>query len=451
MKPDTETLDPQHLLEALGDELKGQPMARKSVSFLLGTDENIHHERRTALVPEHLDLLRTILGQAGIDLQLYTVRGVGVRARDEAGNHYPDEDYRAVGAEIIEQDEVHRLAGLDLLHALKEPTEYEAKIPGPFLRLGAVHLASKPSGLCHLFGAANFAAVIDGATVGNCSYRLHGGDRTPIVGSMSRFAGSLAGRKVIEGLDIAGIASGKVVVVGGGIAGMSAIRELRGRAEPLVVVDPWPPTRERLRTSLPEEGFPGAQVLADLTEEAMDDAVGIVFAHRAGAKKAEKVCSYERHIQRMRKGGAIADIAIDQGGSIDHADFSEDDDVTVSREKYIALLGDDYFYYADTNMPREEPYPASRLHGDSSLPYVAALLGLSALKGGAAAAAEDLLKKTVRTYSSDEPLPAFTLFEAVCQDLRNGTQITTRDGQVVVTDPDIAADPQLMAWVEGCN
>ena len=30
-------------------------------------------------------------------------------------------------------------ADLDLLHALKEPTEYEAHIPGPFLRMGAVH------------------------------------------------------------------------------------------------------------------------------------------------------------------------------------------------------------------------------------------------------------------------------------------------------------------------
>jgi hypothetical protein len=82
--------------------------------------------------------------------------------------------------------------------------------------------------------------------------------------------------------------------------------------------------------------------------------------------------------------------------------------------------------------------------------YVTALLGLYALRGGAAAAATELLLKGVKTYSSEEPLPDFTLFEAVCQDLRNGTQITTRDGRVVVTDPDIAADPQLMAWVEGC-
>jgi alanine dehydrogenase len=444
-------LNPQQLVEALGEGLRGPAKAKKEVSFLLGTDQNIHQERRTALVPEHLDRLRKTLAQAGIELRLHAVRGVGERARDADGTNYPDEDYRAVGAEIVEQDAVHRLSDLDLLHALKEPTEYEANLPGPFLRLGAVHLASKPPGLCRLLGAANFAAVIDGATVGNCSYRLHGGDRTPIVGSMSRFAGSLAGRKVVEGLDAAGIASGKVVVVGGGIAGLSAIRELRGRAEPLVVVDPWPPTRERLHHSLPEEGFPGAQVLADLTEDAMTDAVGIVFAHRAGAKKAEKVCSYERHIQRMRKGGAIADIAIDQGGSIDHAGFSEDDDVMVSREKYIKLLGEDYFYYAETNMPREEPYPASRMHGDSSLAYVTALLGLCAIEGSAAAAARELLFKPVKTYSSDEPLPDFTLFEAVCQDLRNGTQIATREGRVVVTDPDIAADPQLMAWVEGCS
>ena len=55
-----------------------------------------------------------------------------------------------------------------------------------------------------------------------------------------------------------------------------------------------------------------------------------------------------------------------------------------SRRKYQALLGSDFFYYAETNMPREEPHEASEIHGQASLPYLLALLALCAHHGGPA-------------------------------------------------------------------
>ena len=438
------------LQKALCGELAKLSLKRREVNFLLGTDEFIHHERRVALVPRHLERLRTDLEACGIEVRLFVVRGAGGRAVGPAGGPYDDGQYEAVGARIVTPEAAAEIERIDVFHALKEPTEYEAQLAGPFLRIGAVHLASKPPGLCRLFAAANFAAVIDGATVGNCSYRLHGGDRTPIVGSMSRFAGSLAGRKVVEGLDQRGIESGKIVVIGGGIAGWSALVELRGRASPLVVVDPWEPTRRRLESTLPEAGFEDAEVVSELTEDLMEDAVGIVFAHRSGAKKAEKVCDYDRHIRRMRPGAAIADIAIDQGGSIAHDGYLEEDDAVASRDKYRELLEPEFFYYAEMNMPREEPFEASRMHGDSSLPYVTALLGLAAHFGGANEVVAHLLKKDVQRFRADEPVGGQSLLDCVAQDLRNGTQLAVLEGQITATDPDIAADTQLMEWVEGC-
>jgi alanine dehydrogenase len=431
--------------------LAGLNLVKREVDFLLGTDEFIHHERRVALVPRQLERLRTDLAACGIDVRLSVVRGAGDRAVGPAGGPYDDRQYEAVGARVVTPEEAAGLGGIDVFHALKEPTAYEAEFSGPFLRVGAVHLASKPPGLCQLFAAGKFAAIIDGATVGNCSYRMHGGDRTPIVGSMSRFAGSLAGRKVVEGLDRSGIKKGKIIVVGGGIAGWSALLELQGRAEPLVVVEPWEPTRKHLRSALPAAGFGSAQVVSEFTEEIIEDAVGLVFAHRSGAKKAEKVCDYERHIRRMRKGGAIADIAIDQGGSIDHDGYSEEDDALASRDKYRALLSPDFFYYAETNMPREEPFEASRMHGDSSLPYITALLGLCAHLGDAAKVVEYLLQKEVRVFRGEEPVGDRTLLDCVAQDLRNGTQLAMVNGRVTAVDPDIAADTQLMEWIEGCS
>ena len=431
--------------------LRDVPWRRRQVHFVLGTDEFIHHERRVALTPRHIRQLRDDLEAVGLEPRITVVAGAGARATGSHGEDaFDDAQYTAAGAEVVAADAVATLPPVDVLHALKEPTAYESESPGSMLRIGALHLASKPPGLCTLLERRNFSAVIDGGTVGSCSYLLHGGDRTPIVGSMSRFAGWVSGRRVVEGLDSQEIDGGKIVVVGGGIAGQAAIERMAPKADPLVVIDPWQPTHERLRQVLPELGVERFELLTELDPEVMDDAVGIVFAHRSGAKKAEKVCDYDLHIRRMRSGAVIADIAIDQGGSIAHDGYLEADDATASRSKYIELLTPEYIYYAETNMPREEPHVASEVHGDSSLPYVTALLALCAAHGETEAVRERILSWEPRAYSERSELGSNGFVDCVVQDLRNGTQLTTDGEGIRITDRDIAADPDLSGWVMQC-
>lgn len=428
--------------------LASQSFRKPRVTFFLGTDVGIAHERRVAMTPNLLDRLGRGLRELGLVPRLLVAAGAGERAKGLVLPGFADEEYRQVGAEIVEPKDVGSLGEVDVFHALKEPTEIESELPSGFLRIGALHLASKPPGVCRLLATKNFSALIDGGTVGNCAFLELGGDRTPIVASMSRFAGALAGLKLLEGLRRNHLEGGRVVIVGGGIAGMSAIGKLDDQRAELVVVDPYPPTQERLGRELAAAGFTSVRLVSELTGDLLDGAVGIIFAHRSGAKAAEKVCNLEQ-IRRMRKGGAIIDIAIDQGGSIAHPDYREEDDAVTAREKYHQLLTD-YFYYAETNMPRDAPREASEVHGEASLPYVAMLLALSAIHGGPQAAAEEISRREPRVFTRREELDGLGVFDALVQDLRNGVQLTAAAGAVKIAHPDIAKDAVLSSWIANC-
>ncbi len=431
------------LQTALVQRLAHHQWARPRVSMLLGTDEHIGHETRVALTPSHIHRLRLDLESTGLQPKLYVVAGAGERARAS------DQEYRDARAQVLELDQLAEHGPFDLVHALKEPTGWEAELPGPFLRLGALHLASKPPAVCQLLRRRNFSAILDGGTVGGCAYLSNDIDRTPIVASMSRFAGSVAGEKLLEGVTKNGLGSGRVVVVGGGIAGFAAIRELPKETE-LVVVECFQAATERLAGELEKLGYSRVTFATELTEEAIDDAIGIVFAHRSGASAAEKVCDFDHHIRRMRRGAAVIDIAIDQGGSIRHADYDEHDDIATGLAKYRRLLDSDYFYYAETNMPRERPRQASRTHGLAAMPYLLMLLAFCAIHGGPAEATRALLDCIPRVYRDPRQTADFDLFDSLLQDLRNGLQLAVVDGHSAIVHPDIEENEVLASWVLQC-
>lgn len=423
-------------------ELPSRSYAKSVVRLLLGTDEHIPHERRVGLVPKQIAALHARLAEHGLRCEILVVEGAG----DRAG--FIDQAYAEAGARIIKASALRDEEPFDVVHALKEPTEYESLLPGPFLRIGAVHLASKPSGVCAMLDQRNFAGIIDGGTVGNCSHLLTGGDRTPIVGSMSRFAGWVAARKLVEGVQETH-RRGKVVVVGGGIAGTSAAERLAPIAEEIVVVERYEPIHADIAARIRGFGIPNVTVVEHLTDQVLDDAIGIVFAHRSGAKAAEKICNLEQ-IERMRPGAGIADIAIDQGGSILHPGYLETDDAHASRKKYIELFAGRYFYYAEVNMPREEPYDASITHGRTVAPYLEVLLALCALEGSPDAALTRIRQLPAQRFTDAADIRGRSLFECVVQDLRNGLQLAITKGNVEIIDQDIADDEGLSAWVHSC-
>lgn len=424
--------------------------AKPRVRLLLGTDEYISFERRVALVPQHLVVLRENLAAHDLEVDLLVYRGAGERASGDGHGGFPDDAYRAVGAEIVDEDSLANQPAVDVVHALKEPTEYESLLPGPFLRLGALHLASKPPGVCAMLGRRNFAGIFDGGTVGSCAYLLDGGDRTPIVASMSRFAGRVAARHVLDALADHHLGAGKVVVVGGGVAGRAAIETVKPLVSELVVVEKYEPMHGWLAGQLAAMGIENHDIRVDLDDDAVDGAIAIIFAHRSGAQAAEKVCNIDQ-IRMMEKAAAIADIAIDQGGSILHPEYDERDDAVAARSKYQRIFAElGYSYYAETNMPREAPHGASEHHGEASLAYVAVLLMLSALHGGPAEAVEVVRARPMAHYTEPAAVAALDPFSAHVQDLRNGLQLTLIHDDIEITDPDVRADEHMLRWVTGC-
>ena len=82
--------------------------------------------------------------------------------------------------------------------------------------------------------------------------------------------------------------------------------------------------------------------------------------------------------------------------------------MATSRAKYRALLEPEYFYYAESNMPRVEPHEASEVHGDASLPYVTALLALVGSHGSPRAVAAS--PEYIRLFG-DRAAPALAVYE----------------------------------------
>ena len=149
--------------------------------------------RRVGLTPSQIGQLKSEIEKCGLSLKVYVVRGAGeLYKKDGKEPLYRDELYEQEGAQIVDVADLDSLRAVDVVHALKEPTSLEARLPDPFLRIGALHLAALPKGVGQVLEGKKFAALFDGSTVGDCSYRLTGGDTNPVVASMSRIAGDLA-------------------------------------------------------------------------------------------------------------------------------------------------------------------------------------------------------------------------------------------------------------------
>ncbi|MEZ5965848.1 MAG: hypothetical protein R3F56_18580 [Planctomycetota bacterium] len=421
---------------------------RRDVTFVLGNDREIgrrlrSQERRVGVTPEQVDALRRLLGTIGIRLSVLVVENAGARAG------YADGDYVHAGAQIVTFAELPHETPPDVVHALKEPSSYEASIPGPFCRIGALHSGDfdPHAGFARLLSARP-AAVFDGSNVGSET-----DFRKPIRGSMSVFAGRVAAEWVLEHIASAA-AVGGMVVVGGGKVGVAAVEKLLTdpRVETVALFDrAADPTRlAAIEASIVEsarvqvlglEGTDDPNLLAKLS-----GASGLVLAPAMAGGRAPKVVSTHALQEAMPQGGIVVDVSIDERGAL--ADQRVDPDWASERliEFFTHTLSQ-VRYQAVPNMPRAYPKEASFQHGEAILPYLATLLFLCAGEGGSVAATRALLQRPF-LHQTPDPLrlddPAARL-DALCQDLRNGIAVHT-DGGAPVLHPIIpAGDRELIS------
>jgi alanine dehydrogenase len=263
-------------------------------------------EGRVALIPT--DVRRLI--QSGHEVSVEDKAGIN------AG--FSNEDYIAAGASIVSTKEVW---SKDLLISVKEPIENEFKWFREDLTIFSyLHLAALPFLTNALVKAGTTAIALE-------SVEMNG--RLPGLDPMSTIAGRIAGQLAVRNLyrdsggngillgGVHGTDRGKALVVGGGVAGMSAAKELASFGTRVLVVDNNPTVVDRINESQIENSVDITADDISYTEELYDTDV-LIGAVLIPGRITPKVVS-EDAIKGMPDGSVAIDIGIDQGGCIETA------------------------------------------------------------------------------------------------------------------------------------
>jgi alanine dehydrogenase len=209
----------------------------------------------------------------------------------------------------------------------------------------------------------------------------------PLLAPMSEVAGRLAtqvgatalqkphgGRGVLLG-GVPGVAPGKVVVIGGGVAGLNAAVIAMGMGADVTVLDRSLPRLAYIDTVYQGRIKTLASTYGSIDREvkSADLVIGAVLVHGA---KAPKLVSNEQ-VKGMKPGAVLVDIAIDQGGCF------EDSKATTHAEPTFKVH--DAIFYCVANMPGAVPVASTYALTNVTLPYALSL----ANHGWEAACAKD--------------------------------------------------------------
>lgn len=315
-------------------------------------------EGRVALTP---DGVRELRGQG---TPVVVESGAGA----EAG--LPDDDYRAAGADVTSRsDEVWERA--DLICKVKEPMGEELGHLRPDLTLIT---------FLHLAAYTDVAdALLASGTIGIAYETVQLPDGSlPLLAPMSEVAGRMSvqvgahllenptgGRGVLLG-GVAGVASGRVVVIGAGNVGWNAAMVAAGMGAHVDLLDR---DVDRLRT-LDHHRIGRITTLASnrgAIERAVADADLVIGAVLVAGGRAPVLVD-EDMVRMMKAGAVIVDIAIDQGGSVATSrETTHQDPFFVEHE---------VLHYAVGNLPGAVPVTATHALTAVTLPHVAALARL---------------------------------------------------------------------------
>ena len=323
-------------------------------------------------VPKEIKVLEYRVGMvpAGVRELVHDGHEVVVETNAGAGIGMSDADYRAAGATIAATaKEVFDNA--DLIVKVKEPQKAECgMLRADQVLFTYLHLAADPAQADALVKSGTTAIAYETVTADDGSLPL----LTPmseVAGRLSIQAGAYSlqkangGRGVLLG-GVPGVAPGKVVVIGGGVAGTNAAEMAVGLGAEVTILDrSVPRLREiseiyggRVRTE-----YSTKHSIDVLLPEA-DLVVGSVLIAGAAAPKLVKA----EHIKTMRAGSVIVDISIDQGGC-----FETSRPTTHAEPTYIV---DDVVHYCVTNMPGAVPRTSTFALTNVTLPFVKALANL---------------------------------------------------------------------------
>jgi alanine dehydrogenase len=326
--------------------------------MIVGVPKEIKvHESRVAITPE--------------GVSEFVHAGHTVLIQDGAGiaSAITNDDFIQAGATIVATaDDVWQKA--DLVLKVKEPIESEyLKMRKGQTLFTYLHLAA--SKVCTDALVASGTTAIAYETV-----EVNG--TLPLLAPMSEVAGRLAtqvgatalqkphgGRGVLLG-GVPGVAPGRVVVIGGGVAGLNAAVIALGMGADVTVFD-----RSISRLQFIDTVYGGRIKTLVASKHAIerevkqaDLVIGAVLVHGA---KAPKLVSNSL-VAQMKSGSVLVDIAIDQGGCF------EDSKATTHAEPTYTVHNS--VFYCVANMPGAVPVASTYALTNATLPYALSLANL---------------------------------------------------------------------------
>ena len=323
--------------------------------MIIGVPKEIKsQESRIAITPE------------GVSEFVRVGHSVLIESGAGLGSAITNDELYSQGATIVASfGEVWQKA--DLILKVKEPIAAEY----PLMRKGQVlftylHLAASKECTDALIKSGITAIAYETVEVNG---------QLPLLAPMSEVAGRMAtqvgatalqkpngGRGVLLA-GVPGVAAGKVVVIGGGVAGLNAAVIAMGMGADVTVID-----RSISRLQHIDALYAGRiKTLAsshhaiEREVTAADLVIGAVLVHGA---KAPKLVSNEQ-VAKMKPGSVLVDIAIDQGGCF------EDSRATTHQEPTYKVH--ESIFYCVANMPGAVPVASTYALTNATLPYALAL------------------------------------------------------------------------------
>ncbi|MGZ8375568.1 MAG: alanine dehydrogenase [Nitrospira sp.] len=321
--------------------------------MVIGVPKEIKdHEYRVSLTPEGAATLR----QSGHEVWLESSAG--------QGSGFSDDAYRKAGASVARsKEEVFTRA--DLIVKVKEPLLSECHLfrPGQVL-FTYLHLASLVGVTKELLSSKVTAIAYETTESKDGSL--------PMLKPMSEIAGRMSvqigaqylekihgGRGVLLG-GVPGVEPGKVIVLGAGIVGSSAIRIAVGMGAQVTVINL---DVERLRHL--DDQYQGRIITraasSTTIEEAVCSADLVIGAVLIPGAKAPTLVSRSL-VSRMKPGSEIVDVSVDQGGCVETTKPT-----THSEPVYVV---DGVVHYCVANMPGIVPRTSTYALTNATLPYV---------------------------------------------------------------------------------
>ena len=361
-------------------------------------------ESRVAITPEGVgEFVR-----AGHTVVIETQAGIG--------SSISDADFQSSGAQIVSSAQ-EVWSNSELVLKVKEPIaiEYSKMRKGQIL-FTYLHLAASRECTDALIASGTTAIAYETLEVDG---------QLPLLAPMSEVAGRMAtqvgaaalqkpngGRGVLLA-GVPGVTPGKVVLIGGGVAGLNAAVIAMGMGADVTVID-----RNLARLQFIDAAYLGRIKTLAASHFAIESqimkadlVIGAVLVHGA---KAPKLVSNEQ-VRAMKPGSVLVDIAIDQGGCF------EDSRATTHAEPTYRVHNS--VFYCVANMPGAVPVTSTYALTNATLPYA---LSIAKFGWRAALDKEEGLSKGLNVHEGKiyyEAVARAHGYEhiAVSQDLANGS------------------------------